>query len=224
MQLVRAGLQGEVHRTGAGVADLGVVGRRFDLELFNRVGRRLDAGARLRYDVARSVDREFAVDRPRDRHAAQVVVVHRPLQRVRPLERRAWNQPRQAIRGAIPERNLADEGGVDDLSDRRAAGFELRALTDNQHRFGHARGRQRGVQLHTLADMHLHALILALLEAAQLDGDVVRPRQQQHGGVLPRVVRRLHDRGIGPDVSDRDRHSRQCPARGVDDETRNRSA
>ena len=134
MELVRAGLQCQVHRTRAGVADLRVVGGGLDLELLDRVRGRLDAGARLRHDVARSVDGELAVDRAGDRHAAEVVVVHRPLQRVRPLERCARDEPRQAIGRSIPERNFADELGVDDLPDRRAAGLELRALADDEHR------------------------------------------------------------------------------------------
>ena len=74
--------------------------------------------------------------------------------------------------------------------------FELRALAHDEHRFRDARRRERRVELHAFADVHLDALILPLLEAAQLDGDGVRARQQQHGCVLPRVVRRLHDRGV----------------------------
>ena len=44
---------------------------------------------------------------PRDGHAAQVVVVHRALQRVGALERRARDQPRQAVGRAVAERDLA---------------------------------------------------------------------------------------------------------------------
>ncbi len=165
--------------------------------------------ARLRHDVARSVDRELAVDGARDRHAPKVVVVHRALQRVRALERCAGNEARQSVRGSVAERNLADERGVDDLPDGRAAGLELRAFTDDQHRFRHARGRQRRVELHALSNVHLHALILALLKPAQLDRHVVRARQQQHRGVLPRLVCRLHGCGVGPDISDRYGHAGQ---------------
>ena len=134
VELVRPRLQRQVHRTRAGVAHLRVVGGGFDFELLDRVRGRLDAGARLRHDVARSVDRELAVDRPGDRHAAKVVVVHRPLQRVRPLERCAGDEPRQAIGRSIPKRNFADELGVDHLPDGRAAGLELRALADDEDR------------------------------------------------------------------------------------------
>ena len=59
---VGAALEREVHAAGAGVADLRVVGGGLDLEFLDRVGRRLDARARLRDDVARAVDRELAVD------------------------------------------------------------------------------------------------------------------------------------------------------------------
>ena len=122
-----------------------------------------------RDDVARAIDRELAVDRAGDRHAAKVVVVHRALQRVRPLERRAWNQARQAVGGAVAERDFADELAVDHLPDggpcrSRAAGFRPR-----RHRLRDARGGQGHVQLQALADVHLNVLMLLLLEAAEHD-------------------------------------------------------
>ena len=46
MERVGAALQRQVHRAGAGVADLRVVDGGLDLELLDRVGRRLDADAR----------------------------------------------------------------------------------------------------------------------------------------------------------------------------------
>ena len=212
VELVRARLQRQVHRTRTGVADLRIVGGGFDLELLDRVRGRLDAGARLRHDVARSVDRELAVDRPRDRHAAKVVVVHRTLQRVRPLERRAGDEPRQAVGRSVPERNFADELGVDHLPDGRAAGLELRALAHHEDRFGDTRGPERRVELDALADVHLDALIFTLLEAAQLDRDGVGAREQQHGGVLPRLVGRLHHCRVRPGVDDGDGDARQGAA------------
>jgi hypothetical protein len=86
VKLIRSALQRQVDRSGAGMADLRIVCGSLDLELLNCVGRRLNAGSRLGDDVARSVDGELTVDRAGDRHPAQVVVVHRPLEGVRPLE------------------------------------------------------------------------------------------------------------------------------------------
>ena len=63
--------------------------------------------------------------------AAQVVVVHRPLQRVGALERRAGDQAREAVGGAVAQRDLADQLAVDDLAHRGAAGFEDRPLGDD---------------------------------------------------------------------------------------------
>ena len=87
-----------------------------------------------------------------------------------------------------------------------------------------ARGRERRVELHALADVHLYVLIFALLEAAQLDGDGVGARQQQDGGVLPRTVGGLHDRRVRAVVHDRDGDAGQRSAGRIDDEPRNRSA
>ena len=128
VQSIRAALEREIHAAGACVADLRVVGGGLDLELLDRIGGRLNADARLRDDVARAVDRELAVQRAGHRRAAQVVVVHGPLQRVRALERGARHQARQAVGRAVTERNLADQLAGDHLPERGGAGLELRSF------------------------------------------------------------------------------------------------
>ena len=83
-------------------------------------------------DVAGAVDGELAVDGAADGEAAQVVVVHRPLQGIGALERGAGHQPRQAIRRAVSERHLPNQLAVDHLAHRCGAGVEQRRLGGHQ--------------------------------------------------------------------------------------------
>ena len=175
MQLIGAALERQVHAAGAGVADLGVVGRGLDLELLDGIGGRLDADARLRHDVARSVDGELAVEGAGHGSAAQVVVVHGPLQGVRALERRAGHQPRQAV--GVPSPSgislmslLSMTWPIDAL-----AGLELRALPHHEHLLRTPRRLQGHVELQALADAHLHVGVLPLLKSSQLDRHRVAP-------------------------------------------------
>ena len=80
-----------------------------------------------------------------------------------------------------------------------------------------AGGRQRGVELHALADVHLYVLIFALLKAAQLDGDGVGAGQQKDGRVLTRAVGGLDDRRVRAVVHDGDGDAGQRAAGRIDD-------
>ncbi len=223
-QHVGAALQRQVHRAGAGVADLRVVGRGLDLEFLDGVGRRLDADAGPGHDVAGAVDGEVAVDRPADGEAAQVVVVHRPLQRVGALERGAGDEAGQAVGGAVSERNLGDQLAVDHLAHGRGAGLEHRPIGDDADFLGDAAGFERHVVLHLVADADLDVVVDAGAEAVQDGGHPVGAGQEVERGVASLVGGRGRRRGVRVDVDDRHRDAGQHRAGRVGDAAGNRPA
>ena len=141
--------------------------------------RRLNADTRTRHDVAGAVDGELAVDGAADGEAAQVVVVHRPLQGIGALERGAGHEPRQAIGRAISERHLPNQLAVDHPAHRCGAGVEQRRLGGHQDLGRHAGGLQREVDLQPVADPDLDRLADHVREAVQFHGDAIDARDQQ---------------------------------------------
>ena len=179
-QPVGAALQRQVHRPGPGVSELRVVGRGFDLELLDRVRWRLDADPAPRH-VARPVDGELAVDRAAHREAAPVVVVHRPLQLVGPLERGAGDEAREAVGGAVAKGDLGDQLAVDHLAHGGAAAFEDRTIGDHLDLFDHAARFERDVVLDLVTDAHQDVVVDPGAEAVERRRHSIGARKQvQH--------------------------------------------
>ena len=206
------------------MADLRVVDGCFDLELLDRLGGWLYGHASARSHVARAIDRELAVDRAADGEPAQVVVVHRALQRIRTLEGRAADEPREPVRRAVTQRNLLNELAVDHLTHRGLAGFEQRAFCRHLDFLGDPARFQREVDLGAIADAHFHLFPQLLPEPLQFGADGVDRRVQVDNRVLATLVGDGRAGGVGLNVDDRDGDARKDGARCVDDAAGDRSA
>ena len=206
------------------MADLRVVDGRLHFEFLDGISGRLNRHARPRPDVARAVDRELAVDGAADRDAAEIVVVHRTLQRVRTFERRAAHEARQSVGGAISERDFLNQLAVDDLSHGGGTGFEERGVRDDLNFFGDAAGLEHEVDLGPVPDAHLDLVAERLLEALELDRNRVGAGIEVKDRELPSLIGDRGDRGRGCDIGDRDGDTWQHPPGSVFDAARDGTA
>ena len=186
-ELVATRLGDDVDLRAAGVAVLGAVGAREDLELGDRVERRLDDDhpggvVAVRHPVEHEVVAVLA-DAVHLHRAAEVIE-----RRVRLRRQRAWQKQRQLHEIAAAERQLIDRLRGHHLAERRGFSVDERRLRRDRQRLGNGADLQLQVDARPLVDLQADAGRGSGLEPVELRGDAVGAnRQVGHQVVAGRV-------------------------------------
>ena len=217
VEAVRAGLDAHAGDAALGVAELGVEGRRLDPELLDHVGGR-DVGRDDLVGVRRGGARR-AVDQEVAAVAAGALVgvpddvrrLVRPIQPLRARVGQAGREPHDLVGIAVDQRQLREAPLIHRESHVRIRGVEHGAIGSDADDLLHAPDLERNRQIASLVDLDHDVALDVLLEARELDHDLVGPGEQVVGLEQSLVVGRRRERrasGHVRDVHGRPGHNR----------------